>query len=629
MHLAAYMALLFALLAALFLAGQACYAAWRGHSGGLVVTERGHVAVTMLVGFATAVLFVALLARDYSFLYVYENVDNNLSLFYRVTALWGGRTGSLLFWAMTICLGGVLFSMTRGYRSMTEDTRRLFWIFFLAVEAVFLLLLTSWSNPFVSTVPVPPDGLGLNPLLQNPAMAFHPPLLFLGYAFFALPACLGLAAMASGEPKSWVMAVRNWTVLAWMFLTAGIVLGGWWSYMELGWGGYWAWDPVENASLIPWFTGTAFLHTGLIEVRRGALQRSNVFLASATFLLCIFGTYLVRSGVDVQSLHTFGSGGVAMPLELFMLGGLGLTLLVIFLSERPVYRALHGLVSRQGLMLVAAWVLVALGLVVGLATFWPVISKLWTDMPQALDQAFYNRVCLPFIVLLALMLCACPWLGWKGGLRHKHGLLIAGGLLLAAGLILAFRGVTLPLALVGAAAGVAVVGTVGLVFLLLPTMRKLKSVVGAHLVHLGLALMVLGVAVSGPYKVEERQTLLPGQSMTVQNYTVTNAGLETRQTPALTAFVALAEVRKNGDLIGLVVPERRWYANNDRDSYAEVSVIPGLGNEIYATLLGYDTRDGSVTLSVSVQPLVNWIWIGGTLMCLASFLLLKRRKSLS
>ena len=628
MHLAAYMALLFALLSCLFLAGQSCYAALRGRTGGLAFTERGQVAVTILVGFASAVLFIALLARDYSFLYVYENVDNSLSLFYRLTALWAGRTGSLLFWALTLFVGGSVFAFTEGYRSMSEDTRRLFWVFFLTVESLFLLLLTCWSNPFLTAVPEPLDGLGLNPLLQNPGMAFHPPLLFLGYAFFALPACLGLAAMAASEPRSWITAVRNWTVLSWLFLTAGIILGGWWSYMELGWGGYWAWDPVENASLIPWFTGTAFLHTGLIEVRRGALQRSNVFLASATFLLCIFGTYLVRSGVDVQSLHTFGTGGVALPLEAFLVGGLLLTLLVVFLSERPVYRALHGLVSRQGFMLVAAWVLVALGLVVGLATFWPVISKFWTDMPQALDQSFYNRVCLPFLVLLALMLCVCPWLGWKGGLRHKRGLLAAAGLLVLAGVVLALKGVTLPLALVGAAAAVAVVGTVGLIFVFLPAMRKLRSSVGAHLVHLGLALVVLGVAVSGPYKVEAQQTLLPGQSMTVQNYTVTNTGLETRQTPALTAYMALVEVRKGDGLVGLVVPERRWYPNA-RDSYAEVSVIPGLGNEIYATLLGYDTRDGSVTLSVSVQPLVNWIWIGGTVMCLAAFLLLKRQKSVS
>jgi cytochrome c-type biogenesis protein CcmF len=623
MHLLAYAGLLFALLATLFFAGLACLSCLRGRESALPALELGHAAACLLMLLSSLVLLAAFYARDYSFLYVFEHADDVLSLAYALSAFWAGQEGSLLLWAVVMAAAGVLFSLSRGYRTLAARTRLFFWVFFLTVQAFFLLLLTCWSNPFVEVVPAPADGRGLNPLLQNPGMIFHPPLLFLGYALYVIPACAALAAGIAGEARSWVKVCRSWSVMAWMFLTAGIILGGWWSYMELGWGGYWAWDPVENASLIPWFSGTAFLHTAIIETRRGALQRTNVFLMALTFILCVFATYLVRSGV-VQSLHAFGEGGVGLPLLVFQLAGIPVALLTVFLGEQHVRRSLSGMASRQGLLVLAGWVFLLLGLVVGLGTMWPVISKTWSASPVGLDAGFYNRVCLPLFVLLVLVFCACPWLGWKHGVRDRAGLFAtAGGVAAALAFFLLFAGVSQPLALVGVAAAAAAMLGIVLLFVRIPAMRQLRQLFGAHGVHLGLALIVLGVGFSGPYKVEQEAMLRPGETMRLGQYELRYTGITQKESPAMARAIARLEVSKNGAALGVLEPERRLYRHFDQP-FAEAETLFGLGDELYAVLLGFTVEDAA-TLKVSVNPLINWIWIGGTLMCLAAFLLLKRQ----
>jgi cytochrome c-type biogenesis protein CcmF len=622
MHLTAYLGLLFALLACLFLAGYAALAAWKDQDQGLVILERGFLLPTLLVLGSSTLLTVALLAKDYSFLYIYEHVDRDLSAFYTFSAFWAGREGSLLFWSLSMLLLGAIFALTPGYRSLAGRTKVFYWLFFLTVQAFFLLLLTCWTNPFIEVVPIPADGQGLNPLLQNPGMIFHPPLLFLGYAGFAIPACVAMAAAIAGEPGSWIRVCRNVNLLSWIFLTAGIVLGGWWSYMELGWGGYWAWDPVENASLIPWFSATAFLHTAHIEARRGALARTNVLLMALTFLLCVFGTYLVRSGV-IESLHAFGEGGVGTPLMLFMLGGLAVALLAVLAGDKPVYRALSDMWSRQGLLLAASWFFLALGLVVAMATMWPVISKLWSATTVGLGPDFYNRVCVPLLSLLVLLFCLCPWLDWKVGLREKRGLLLTGAVFVLALVGFALGGVRKPVPLFSAAASVAAMAACVLLFVFLPQLRRSRRFFGAYGVHLAVALMALGIAFSGPYKVEEELALKPGQSVDLAGYSVTFVDTAQERTPALSLVRATLRVAKNGKEVGVLLPERRLYRNFPQP-FAEAATIPTLGDELYATLLGFNDET-SVSVKISVNPLVNWVWIGGTLLCLAPLLLLRRK----
>ena len=389
--------------------------------------------------------------------------------------------------------------------------------------------------------------------------------------------------------------------------------------MELGWGGYWAWDPVENASLIPWCTGTAFLHTAIVGARRNALAKSNMLIMAVTFALCVFGTYLVRSGV-VESLHAFGEGGVARPLLSFILLFTAIAALAVFFCKPAEQKPLGNLASREGLLVIAAWTLIALGFVVGLGTMWPVISKLWSDKPVGLDAGFYNRVCLPLYALLVLLFSVCPWLGWKEGVRDKRGLIAALVAFAASAVFFFSIGITLPLALVGAAGSVACMTTAVLVFGLLPETRTRHSV-GVYAVHLGLGLMALGVAFSGPYKKSLEAELHPGQTAQVGAYTVKLDKVYEKSSPTMARLVAEIEVSKGGKVLGQVVPERRLYRGYEQP-FAEVAVLPGLGDEIFAVLLGL-SEDGAASVQVNVNPLINWIWIGGTIMSLAPFLVLR------
>ncbi len=622
MHLAAYMGLLVSLLILLAATGYGCISALNGRNNALGMMEKVQLGTTGLVTLSSLVLLRALVARDYSYLYVFEHVDNTLPFSYTLTAFWAGREGSLLFWAEIILLCGTAFLFSRSYKELEERTRQYFWIFYLLIQGFFLLLLTCWSNPFVEVAPVPFDGQGLNPLLRNPGMIFHPPLLFLGFAGFTVPAAVALASALSAESGSWIKACRDWNILSWIFLTAGIILGGWWSYMELGWGGYWAWDPVENASMIPWFSATAFLHTAIIESRGGALRKTNVFLIVLTFLLCIFSTYLTRSGV-IDSLHAFGTGGVGFPLMIFMLAGLALALLAIFVGPDREIRRLPGFFSRQGLLVVAAWSFLAIGLVVGVGTMWPVISKTWSSNPVGLEAAFYNRVCLPFMALLVFLFCLCPWLDWKDGIRNRKGLIAVSVIFIGSLGAFWLGGIKLPLANFAAASSVAAMAGIAVLFLLVPGMRKMRESFGAYGIHMGLALMALGIAFSGPYKIEQELSLNKGQTAMLAEYELKYMDMDSKTSPQMSQVRAKVEVTRNGEPVGVMYPERRMY-RNFKQPFAEVSLIPGLGDELYATLLGFD-EDGSVVLKVSVNPLVNWIWIGGTIMCLAGFLLMKRK----
>jgi cytochrome c-type biogenesis protein CcmF len=622
MHTVAYFGLLGALFVSLCAAAMAGLQVWTGSRSWLLLVEKGHFLAALLISLAGSILFGALVGFDFSNLYVSEYTDRLLPLFYRLTAFWAGQDGSLLFWAWMVALAAAVFPLTRGYRGFSENTRAWFWILFLLVQAFFLLLLTTWSNPFRQVVPPPPDGRGLNPLLQNPGMIFHPPLLFLGYGGFTVPACLALAARLSGEGRRWLPVGRTWALFSWIFLTAGIILGGWWSYMELGWGGYWAWDPVENASLIPWLSATAFLHTAVIEDRRGSLAGTNVFLVCLTLILAVFATYLVRSGV-VESLHAFGDGGVGGPLLISVLAGLGLTGLVLAVAPRPETRPMDAMVSRPGFLLLATWLLLALGMIILLGTMWPIISKLWSESPVGLDAGFYNRVCLPLFALIGLLAVACPWLGWKGDWRHRsYAFSVFGGTLAAAGLLYGL-GVRAPLALVGAAAGV------GLAISMAGTLVADKSArtrrgLGFVGIHLGLAMIVLGVAVSGPYQDSREIVARKGETVSLGGYAFTYTELSHAETPAMASITAHLTVTRDGRPVGELVPERRLYRNFEQP-FAEVSVLPSLGTEIYAVLLSANEA-GEASLKISLNPLVNWLWIGGTLMCLSVFLVFGSRR---
>ncbi len=622
MYIFAYICLLFSLLCALWGGLVAILQLWNGADGNEVqeswLCSRMHWGVSGGFLLASALLLHALFWQDYRLEYVASYTDALLPLFYRLTAFWAGQPGSMLFWALASALCGSLFALGRACAGLGVRTRLWFWLLFYANMAFFALILTSWSNPFLMQTPVPPDGNGLNPLLQNPGMIFHPPLLFMGYAGFTVPACLALAEMLAPEEAqspAWAMQTRAYIIWAWVLLTAGIVLGAWWAYMELGWGGYWAWDPVENASLLPWLVATAALHLLVIERRSGKLGRSACALMALTLVSAFFATYLTRSGV-IQSVHAFGDGGVGTPLTIYILLGLFLSLYVPFgRSSRAA--PLASAMSREGFLVLTAWLLLALTLIILLATMWPVISKLWTQGSQGLEAAFYNRVCLPLGALLLLLLAACPWLGWQGGFSGgsvPRGFCAMLGVFFGAAIWIWFLGYRQPVALLSACGAIAaIVNVVILAFGRNAWQRP--RLLGAMGGHLGLGLLALGVAFSGPYTVDREILMAKGQSETVGAYSITLEAVSDGKRPAYDFLQARLKISENGRDLGQLLPERRIYAKFGNMQFSEVDVLSSLGRDIYASLLGMD-EDYRVLVKISIEPLVSWIWIGGTLLCL-------------
>jgi cytochrome c-type biogenesis protein CcmF len=576
-----------------------------------------------LIVVSSLILLWALGTRDFSVAYVADYTDSFLPMFYALTAFWAGQQGSFLFWLLVLSLYGLVWIYSAAYKRISPSTRAYFWVFFFAIQAFFLLMLTGVSNPFVQLAPAPQDGSGLNPLLQHPGMIFHPPLLFLGYAGFTIPACLALASWLGEEQESWLTLGRNWVLVSWIFLTAGIILGSWWSYMELGWGGYWAWDPVENASLIPWLSSSAFLHTALLGRQRKALGRSNVLLIGITLILCFFGTYVVRSGA-IDSLHAFGEGGVGGPLLLLMLFALLVLVGGVFISNRQDSRPLSGFMSREGGIVLLSWLLLALSAVVLLGTMWPVISKIWSQNPVGVDAGFYNRVCLPLFTLIIVFVTFCPWLSWKSGSKYPRTLvLLVAFFVLLAG-VFWWQGVQKLLPLVAASISITACLSIILIMARQPALRRVRQKWGAYGVHLGLALIALGIAFSGAYKQTTEAILDKGQSLKVAEYEVTYKQFKERITKGMAAYQAVLEIKKEGRLVGKLQPERRLYRKFDQP-FAEASVLPGLGDELYATLLGFSEQE-VISLQVSVNPLVNWIWIGGVIICVLAWLALQRLK---
>ena len=624
MYLAAYICLLVTLFCSLAGAAIGTAQLWQGKNSELRWLEYAQGMGSLCLLVASGILMYALVVSDFSVDYVASYTDRALSLFYRCTAFWGGHEGSLLFWALMVSVCGTAFLFTRTYRSLSRETRSWFLVFFLAIMGFFGLLLSTWSNPFLQTVPAPADGQGLNPLLQNPGMIFHPPLLFLGYGGFVIPGCLALAQAMSTQkdPMHWLDVARPFTLTGWLFLTAGIVLGGWWAYMELGWGGYWAWDPVENASLLPWLIGTAALHTGIVETRRGKLHRVNIFLMSLTTVSAFFATYLVRGDV-VNSVHAFGGNGTGPYLLIFVLAFLVIITFISVLAKADDSRELGGLETREGFVVMTVWLLMALGLVILLATLWPVISKLWTERPVGLDQHFYNRVCLPLFTVLLAILVACPWLRWQGGMRDWRKLLIVLASFCGALIVFWRTGIQQALPLMSASLSVALLVSMVLLLLEKSTRAWMPSLM-ACIVHISVALVALGISFSGPYKQEVELELARGGTAQVGPYTVTLSNLYEGRDATFDFIEAELQLSKDGSPVGVVSPQRRLYDKFPRYAFSEATTHPSLGSEFYATLLG--VNGGKAVLRMSANPLVNWLWIGGALMSVAPLLGLRRRR---
>jgi cytochrome c-type biogenesis protein CcmF len=598
--------------------------------------------VSALLLVASAVMVHAFVSGDYSIKYVQHLSNAEQPLFYKLASYWGGLDGSLMFWATL--LGA--FGSVAVYVNRERHRLLLPWVVatISVVQMFFLFLLVIHNNPFETfLMATPATGQGLNPLLQNFYMAIHPPMLYLGFVGMTIPFAFGIAALASGQlDDSWLRAVRTWTMMSWLFLTVGLSLGALWAYEELGWGGYWGWDPVENAGLLPWFTATAFLHSVMVQERRGMLKVWNVSLVIVTFFLTIFGTFLTRSGV-VSSVHAFGEDPkLAWMFTTFMV----LMLVVSFglvIYRMPLLRARNELdswASREAAFLANNWVLLFSAFFVVFATMFPTLSEALRGERLTVGPPFFNQWMTPIGFVLLFLTGVGPLLAWRrssiANLRDQFLWPVLGGLAVgiavvalgvpfwASGLcfaLCAFVTVTIAQEFVrGARVRQKATGS-DLFTSLVGLFARSRRRYGGYVVHVGIVLVFLGFAGNG-FKTEEQARLKPGQQVAVPPYVVRFNTISVTDDGRKQMVTAHVEASRNGTPLGKMYPARWFFRGREDEPTTEIALRRSFADDLYVNLAGYELESQAAILQVTVNPLVNWIWFGvgviifGTGICL-------------
>ena len=601
-------------------------------------------AVAALVGMSAALLWYALLTDKFELSYVWNHSERALPVFYKFSALWGGQAGSLLFWVLILSVFSVAVAITQ--RNKLQVMMPYVNATMLSTSAFFLTLLVFAANPFKQIGFVPDDGQGLNPLLQNYWMVIHPVMLYLGYVGMAVPFAFAVGALASKRVgNEWVRVVRRWTLIPWMFLSAGIIMGSQWAYLELGWGGYWAWDPVENASLIPWLTATAFLHSIIIQERRGSLKVWNMVLIWATYFLVILGTFFTRSGV-LQSVHSFAQSNVG-PFFLVFLSSILLGFVLLLFSRLPLLRSeteIESLSSREAWFVGNNWLFTSMAFATLWGTMFPLFSEVFTGEQISVAAPWFNKVNGPLFLVLLLMMGVGPLLGWRrtslSALRTQFFWPVLSTGAFAVAFFVWLRPGAFPL--VGASLCWFVVATVvqeywrGMLarrsatgenplLALVNLARRNGQRYGGYLVHV--AIVMIGVAIIGNefYLSTTHVTLARGESASLAGYSFTYAGLESNRQSNRTEIVAnlLVTREATGETIGLVSPQRNLYDKNPDMVTSEVGLRMLPSEDIYVVLNGWEGDAGDIaTFTLFINPLTMWGWVGGVLLILGTLLAL-------
>ncbi|MCS6329484.1 MAG: heme lyase CcmF/NrfE family subunit [Nitrospira sp.] len=598
------------------------------------------VAQCAFVALSFGALVASYVASDFSVLGVAENSHSSMPLIYKITSVWGNHEGSMLLWVFILAIFGALVSVFGGNLPSTLKANAL--AVQACIAAAFYLFILFTSNPFARLSPAPLEGRGLNPLLQDPGLAVHPPMLYVGYVGFSISFSFAIAALIDGRiDAAWARWVRPWTLFAWVFLTIGIAVGSYWAYYTLGWGGWWFWDPVENASFMPWLAGTALLHSALVMERRNALKLWTILLAILTFSLSLLGTFIVRSGV-LTSVHAFATDPsrglfILAILMLFVGGGLAL-----YSWRAPLLKQgdLFAPVSREGTLVLNNLLLTTACATVVVGTLYPVGLEALTGEKVSIGAPFYNATFAPLFLPLLFAVPFGPSMAWKRG--DLPG--VAQRLMVAAAVALAviaatfvaagIKSVLAPLAIglaafVMAGAVTDVVERAGLFRAPLKiAMRRLsglpRSVFGTAFPHFGLGVALLGIVCETQWGAELITTMKPGASVSLRGYDLSYDGLASRRGPNYRELVGKFTVREGGDAIGTMEPSKRTFpARNDETTQAAL-FTRGL-SQLYLSL-GDTNPDGSVVLRLYHKPLVLLIWIGPLLMALGGALSLTDRR---
>jgi cytochrome c-type biogenesis protein CcmF len=595
--------------------------------------RRAGVASFAVVFLAAVVLVVAAFQNDFSIAYIFHHSNRDLPAPYKFATLWSGQEGSLLFWALLLSAYGLVLRLR--YKT---DVRLFAYasVIIAAVQVFFLLLLNFAANPFgVMQGTLPADGTGLNPLLQYPEMVIHPPMLYLGYVGFTVPFAFALAALIMRYPgEKWIQITRRWTMVTWGFLTCGVFLGAHWAYSVLGWGGYWGWDPVENASLMPWLTGTAFLHSVMMQEKRGMLKTWNMWLIFSTFMLSIFGTFLTRSGV-VSSVHAFAQSSIGDWFVAF-LAIIFATCLFFYVKNRSHLRSEHkleSLVSRESSFLFNNLLLLVACFTVLWGTLFPVLSEWVQGTKVTVGPPFFNRVNIPVALLLLLLTAVGPLLAWRRtsieSLKRNFmwpaiGALALGILLVALGMK-PWKDVSYFYSLMTIMLSALVAFTVISEFVrggrvigrhigqnLFASMVQLAHRntrrYGGYIVHFGVIVIMIGFAGS-VFNQDKEQEMGFGDKMTIGAYTLVCQSYTQDDNPNYGSEWAVMNVFKGGKQIATLNPERRFYKASQQTS-TMVANRSTPQEDLYVVYEGQNPDTGRPIIKVHLNPLVMWIWLG-------------------
>lgn len=592
-------------------------------------------AVGGCVVIASIALLHALLTRDFNVEYVASYSSSTLPLHYTVAAFWGGQKGSLLFWALIHCFFSaiVLFqNRTRNQELMPYVTATL-----MTIALFFLGLLCFITPPFERLSFIPDEGSDLNPLLQNYWMTIHPPALYLGFISASVPFAFALAALATGKLGDvWIRTTRRWALTSWFFLSLGNLLGGRWAYEVLGWGGYWAWDPVENAAIMPWFTATAYLHSVMIQEKKDMLKVWNMTLVILTFVLTIFGTFLTRSGV-ISSVHSFTQSGLGPYFLAFLAFILivSIGLLIYRLPDLKSENEFDSLLSREAAFLFNNLILVGLAFATFWGTIFPILSEWVRGVKITVGPPFFNQVNGPLGVILLFLTGIGPIIAWRraswSSLRRQFTIplvvgLALGGLLFVLGYRNYYAVVIFSLAgfvLAGILAEFSRGTRARQVMLHESPPQALGRLVGknprrygGYIVHIGVVLIFFGVA-GALFTIEKQITVSTEQSFEVGRYTLLYTGITEREDAHIAAQIATVQVLVDGQQIDTMYPEKRFYKKQNQPT-TEVDIRPTLVEDLYLVFGSYDAPSGLATFQVFINPLVSWIWIGGLILILGT-----------
>ena len=598
----------------------------------------GQLVLVTVAGFA---LVYALVTTDFSIKYVASNTTRATPIYYRVTGLWGALEGSLLLWEWML----VAFAGLVAWQHRERHKELMPWVLaiFSAVSVFFLGVLAFASSPFERLWPVPLDGQGLNPLLEDTDMFTHPPLLYAGFVGLTVPYAFAMAALITGKlDDQWVTTTRRWIIAAWLFLTLGNLFGGWWSYHVLGWGGYWAWDPVENAAFLPWLPATALLHSIQIQERRGMLKVWNLSLIIVAFALTIFGTFLTRSGV-LSSVHAFSSG----PVGGLFLGFLGLVLLGSFalvslradrLRSRP---ELDSMVSRESTFLLNNVLLAAVTFTVFLGTIFPLVAEAITGVKLSVGAPYFSAATVPLFLLMLLLMAVGPLIAWRkaslDNLRRNFLWPLAFSLIVVAALaafgvretwpllafgLSAFVVLTIALDTGRAVAARRAIAGEGIVAALRSLLRRNQRRYGGFVVHLGVVLLALGITGSMNFSQEKNATLVPGESLTLGRFTLRFEGLSVSERPTHARVEAAFKIFNDQHDVGVLRPALKIFPNR-QSPLGRAVLRTGWKEDLYVILSGFsELQAGQATVKVLLRPLVSWIWVGGGVIVIGALLAL-------